>query len=223
MIKCENLTIKYDGFVVAKDLSFSVEQGDWLCIMGENGCGKSSLVKAMLGLLKTSGGKIEKNFEGGAGYVPQLPPLQSDFPASAGEIVLSGFLKKAGLFYSRAQKKEALCIMEQLGIENFKNVCFREMSGGQRQRVLLARALCAGDKLLVLDEPMTGLDEEITENFYCVLSELNKKGTTIIMISHDSENAVKYANKILCFKNGNYFFGDTKAFIKEGYCDGNDF
>lgn len=214
MIKCENVTIKYGPFTVLENVSFSVEKGDFLTILGENGCGKSSLVKGILGLSKISGGKIEKNFSGGVGYVPQLPPVQSDFPASAIEIVMSGFVKKAGLFYSREQKKEALLKMERLGISDIKNMCFREMSGGQRQRVLLSRALCAGEELLVLDEPIASLDEDITESFYEILCDLNKKGTTIIMISHDSKNALRFSNKVLVFKNRDYFFGDVETFIK---------
>lgn len=214
MINCENVTIKYGSATVMENISFSVEKGDFLTILGENGCGKSSLVKGILGLSKISGGKIEKNISRGVGYVPQLPPVQSDFPASAMEIVMSGFVKKAGLFYSREQKKEALLKMEKLGISDIKNMCFREMSGGQRQRVLLSRALCAGEELLVLDEPIASLDEDITESFYEILGDINKNGTTIIMISHDSKNALKFSNKVLVFKNRDYFFGDVETFIK---------
>ena len=214
MIKCENVTIKYGSFTALENVSFSVEKGDFLTILGENGCGKSSLVKGILGLSKISGGKIEKNISGGIGYVPQLPPVQSDFPASAMEIVLSGFVKKAGLFYSGAQKREALSKMERLGIADKKNMCFRELSGGQRQRVLLSRALCAGEELLVLDEPIASLDEDVTKDFYEILCDLNRNGTTIIMISHDRKKALKFSNKVLLFKNREYFFGDVETFIK---------
>ena len=214
MIKCENVSIKYGSFTAVKDVSFFVEKGDFVTVLGENGCGKSSLIKAVLGLCSVSGGKISVDAAGGIGYVPQLMPVQENFPASAMEIVLSGFVKKAGLFYSAEQKRQATDVLKKLEIENAKKLCFREMSGGQRQRVLLARALCAGDKLLVLDEPVASLDEEISKTFYGILSEQNRQGTTVLMISHDSENALKYSNKILCFKNGDYFFGETKSFVK---------
>lgn len=214
MIKLTNVSVKYEGFTAIENISLEVNKGDWFCITGDNGCGKSSLLKAILGLHKTDG-KIEKNISGGIGYVPQFSPVQSDFPASVFEIVLSGHIKKAGLFYSLSQKKNAAEKLEIMGISDIKRACFRELSGGQRQRVLIARALCAGESVLVLDEPMVGLDGESEEKLYATLKDLNDSGVTIIMVSHDYKNVIKYASKIMHIEKNNYFIGTKEQFIKK--------
>lgn len=201
-LKCENLTTGYDGKAVAKNINFEISSGDYLCIVGENGSGKSTLVKTLLGLNKPISGNI---FFGDGfkkqelGYLPQQTLVQKDFPATVYEIVISGFQGKAGLrpFYTADEKKEAISNMKEMGIYELKDRSYRELSGGQQQRVLLARALCATRKMLLLDEPVAGLDPYVTEEMYQVIKSLNDKGITIIMISHDINAAIKYATHIL--------------------------
>ena len=191
----------YGSRAVAEGLNFTVEQGDYLCIVGENGSGKTTLMKTLLGLQAPLSGEIRKEgLDAGAiGYLPQQTDVQKDFPASVREIVLSGFQGRCGLrpFYTREQKEQAARNMERLGISGLARRSFRELSGGQKQRVLLARALCATDKVLLLDEPVSGLDPEATELMYRIIQELNEAGTTIIMISHDLAAAETYAKHTL--------------------------
>ena len=196
-----DLNVGYGSRAVAEGLNFTVEQGDYLCIVGENGSGKTTLMKTLLGLQAPLSGEIRKEgLEAGAiGYLPQQTDVQKDFPASVREIVLSGFQGRCGLrpFYTREQKEQAARNMERLGISGLARRSFRELSGGQKQRVLLARALCATDKVLLLDEPVSGLDPEATELMYRIIQELNEAGTTIIMISHDLTAAETYAKHTL--------------------------
>ena len=212
LIECKNLYVNYDGKAVVNDLSFSVEDGDAVCIVGENGSGKTTLVKAILGLVKLSGGSV--NFGGGLkqneiGYLPQQTEVQRDFPASVREIVLSGCINGCGMrpFYSKAQKEAAAANMKKLGISDLAGRCYRELSGGQQQRVLLARALCATKSLLVLDEPVAGLDPVVTQELYRLISDINKEGITVIMVSHDIAAAVQYATHILHISHKPLFFG----------------
>ncbi|MGN0442299.1 MAG: metal ABC transporter ATP-binding protein [Acutalibacteraceae bacterium] len=215
IIECKNISMSYDGVTVFDSLSFSVESGDYLCIVGENGSGKSTLMKGLLGLKPLKSGEIIysdglKKTE--IGYLPQQTGAQKDFPASVYEVVLSGRLNKRGLapFYSRADKKTALDNMEKLGIASLKNRCYRELSGGQQQRVLLARALCATSKLLILDEPVTGLDPLAASEMYDIIKTLNEEnGITVIMVSHDIVAAVDKADHILHLSNKELFFGTT--------------
>ena len=202
-IKCTDLSVGYESKIVAGGLNFSVEAGDYLCIVGENGSGKSTLMKTLLGLLVPIRGSVvfgdglKKN---GIGYLPQQTPIQRDFPASVKEVVISGCLSQSGLspFYSAAQKALAAEAMEKMRITDLAKRCYRELSGGQQQRVLLARALCATRTLLLLDEPVSGLDPSVTAEMYRLIDELNKNdGVTIIMISHDVEAAVRYATNVL--------------------------
>ena len=173
VIECKNVVLSYENTVVARNLIFSVNEGDFLCIVGENGSGKSTLVKAMLGLKSVTSDELR--FGEGVttrqiGYLPQQTTAQQDFPASVSEVVLSGCLSdKKGLFYSKANKQTALDNMKKLEIEGLQNRCYRELSGGQQQRVLLARALCAAKKLLLLDEPVAGLDPVVTADFYSLI------------------------------------------------------
>ena len=212
-IICKNLVVGYEGQVVRDNINFVVEKGDYLCIVGENGSGKSTLMKTLLSLKKPIGGEII--FGDGLnaneiGYLPQQSTVKRDFPATNFEIVLSGNLGKRGFFYSKSDKDRAIKSMERLHVLEFKNRCFRELSGGQQQRILLARALCATEKALLLDEPVSGLDPKVTSEMYNLVKELNEKDNiTIIMISHDLNDALKYANKILHI--GTQIFFGTKS------------
>ena len=200
LLTCEKVSLGYGSRVVVKDLSFKIRAGDYLCIVGENGAGKSTLIKTLLGLQKPLGGKILLNVTAGeVGYLPQQTQIQKDFPASVEEIILSGCLsrKKFLPFYSVEDKQRCACNMERLKISALAKKSFRELSGGQQQRVLLARALCAAGKILLLDEPIAGLDPEAAADMYKIISELNRSGITIIMISHDVDEATKYATHVL--------------------------
>lgn len=218
-IKCENLALAYEGQTVVSDLNFEVNRGDYLCIVGENGSGKSTLVKAILGLKNANSGKII--FADGLGrkeigYLPQQTIVQKDFPAVVEEIVLSGCLSKCGLrpFYNKEEKQLAKANLKRLEIEDLAGRCYRELSGGQQQRVLLARALCATGKLLLLDEPVTGLDPRLTKEFYDIVETLNKKDKiTIVMVSHDINAAIKYASHILHVGTP-LFFGTKENYLK---------
>ena len=218
LLKCEKLTLGYDGRAVASDINFEINSGDYLCIVGENGSGKSTLVKTLLGLQSPISGNIV--FGDGLssreiGYLPQQTVVQRDFPASVSEIVISGCLGRKGLkpFYSKEDKKRAAEAIERMDITSLRNRCYRELSGGQQQRVLLARALCATQRILLLDEPVTGLDPMVTAEMYALIKNLNKQGITIIMISHDINAAVEYASHILHI-GSTYFFGTTEDYIK---------
>lgn len=205
LLECENLTIGYGSKIIQKNLNIRIQSGDYFFIIGENGAGKSTLLKTILGFEPPISGKITftEGFEkGSVGYLPQQNSSLKEFPATVEEIVLSGCNGKLGLFpfYSKEHKKTAHENMEKLGILEFKNKSFNELSGGQQQRVLLARALCAAEKLLILDEPVKGFDSKITEEMYKDILELNKSGMTIIMISHDLEAAKKYATQTLELK-----------------------
>ena len=202
-LTCKDLSLGYDGKVIVEHLNFSVCKGNYLCIVGENGSGKSTLVKALLHLKKPLSGQL-KFGDGLArnkiGYLPQQTTVQRDFPASVGEIVRSGCLNQGSLrpFYTAAEKARADAAMKKMGIGHLAKACYRELSGGQQQRVLLARALCATRELLLLDEPVAGLDPKVTKELYDLIYELNQKdGITVIMVSHDIASAVRYASHIL--------------------------
>lgn len=218
-MSCKNLVLGYDGRAVTRDLTFEVNKGDYLCIVGENGAGKSTLIKTLLGLIEPLEGSIStdeglKTYE--IGYLPQQTEVQKDFPASVWEIVLSGTLAKCGRrpFYRRQEKRDAEENMKKMSIWGLRKKCYRNLSGGQQQRVLLARALCATTKLLLLDEPVSGLDPKVTAEFYQLVEGLNKEGITIIMVSHDIQAAVQYANCILHIDQKQLFFGEKEAYLK---------
>lgn len=220
LISCKNVYLSYENNSVIEDLSFSVESGDYLCIVGENGSGKSTLIKSMLGLKITAGGHLHMG-EGltskEIGYLPQQNTSQKDFPASVFEVVLSGCIgsKSGKLFFSAKDKQLALENMKKLDILSLKNMCYRELSGGQQQRVLLARALCATKKLLLLDEPVTGLDPIVTAELYSLIRKINKEyGITIVMVSHDLFSAVSQADKILHLRKKDSFFGTTEEYVE---------
>lgn len=218
LIECRGLAVGYDGRPAAEGLSFSVMPGDYICIVGENGSGKSTLMRTLLGLLPPVGGEITlaPGLGGGIGYLPQQTETQRDFPASVWEIVLSGCLnsgKRFRPFYTRVQKQLARDTMAQMGITDLKKRCYRELSGGQQQRVLLARALCAAEKVLLLDEPVSGLDPKVTEDMYKLIDHLNRDdGITIIMISHDM-TAVERAGKVL-HVGKRPFFGTREEYLQ---------
>lgn len=221
-IKCENLVLGYEGVAVAEHISFEVNKGDYLYIVGENGAGKSTLMKTLLGLTPLMGGNIAVGDGLEAheiGYLPQQTFVQKDFPASVWEIVLSGTLPKCGMrpFFGKAQKQLAEKNMRRMDIWDLKKECYRNLSGGQQQRVLLARALCASSKLLVLDEPVTGLDPKVTAEFYQLIRKLNEEGLTIIMVSHDIHAAVTYASHILHIEKERSFIGTTAAYRESDF------
>ena len=220
LITCQDLTLGYENTPVAQHLSFTVAQGQYLCIVGENGSGKSTLMKTLLGLRAPLAGSItfgDGLHKNEIGYLPQQTPVQRDFPASVQEVVLSGCLNRCGLrpFYYKAERALAARSMERLGIAPIARRCYRELSGGQQQRVLLARALCATRKLLLLDEPVAGLDPKVTAELYDLVAELNRTdGITVIMISHDIAAAVQYASHILHIGEGQrLFFGTAAAYL----------
>ena len=200
---CKNLAIGYDGKAIREEINFSVDRGDYVCIVGENGSGKSTLIRTLLGLQPPVSGQIL--FGDGLqskeiGYLPQQTVVQKDFPASVGEIVLSGCQNRCGLrpFYNKKEKELAADMMHKLQITNLENHCYRDLSGGQQQRVLLARALCATKQLLLLDEPVSGLDPDAAEDMYRLIENLNRKEQiTVIMITHDVNKATGYASHIL--------------------------
>ena len=213
----KNLSLGYDSEIIVKNLNFRVNPGDYLCIVGENGSGKSTLVRTLLNLQAPLGGEIilgDDLNRHEIGYLPQQTIVQKDFPASVREIVLSGCQGRCRLkpFYSKEDKRLAEENMNRMGITALSNRCYRELSGGQQQRVLLARALCATGKILLLDEPVSRLDPKVTSEMYDLLSELSKGGITIIMISHDIETAVKYATHILHIGK-KVFFGSTDEYL----------
>lgn len=217
LIQCCDLSLGYEGKCVLSHLELSVQEGDYLAIVGENGAGKSTLLKGILGLIRPTGGHIHFHLPPKEiGYLPQQTPIQRDFPASVMEVVLSGLLASKGYapFYTRADRETALAKLRLLGAEDLANRCYRELSGGQQQRVLLARALCATRKMLLLDEPVSGLDPKVTAEMYALIEKLNREdGITVIMISHDIAAAVKYASHILHIGDA-VFFGTRSEYLR---------
>ena len=221
ILSCRDLCLGWNGREVQHNLNFEIHSGDYLCIVGENGAGKSTLMKTVLGLHPALSGTVETG-EGlrrnDIGYLPQQTQVQRDFPASVWEIVLSGFQSHAGLrpFYSSWEKEQAKQNMERLGVTEFSRRCYQELSGGQQQRVLLARALCATRKCLLLDEPVSGLDPKVTGQMYELIRDLNREGITIIMVSHDLEGALQYASHILHLGR-TAWFGTKEEYVKTGF------
>ena len=224
LIKCNNVCLAYENHTVVTDLSFSVQKGDYLCIIGENGSGKSTLMKALLGLKSVESGSIVMGDglrQNEIGYLPQQTGLQKDFPASVREVVLSGRINRLGFrpFFSKTDKQIADQNMERLGITPLKNSCYRELSGGQQQRVLLARALCATRKVLLLDEPVAGLDLMVTEELYNIIYDLNRNhDITVIMITHDVDRALRDATHILHLHKDETFYGDKESYLECTTC-----
>lgn len=224
LLRCNNISLAYENNIVVRDLSFEINNGDYLCIIGENGSGKSTLMKALLGLKSVDKGSIafgEGLRKNQIGYLPQQTGIQKDFPASVWEVVLSGRINSLGFkpFFTSKDKQIARENLELLNISNLRNKCYRELSGGQQQRVLLARALCATSRLLLLDEPVAGLDLLVTEEMYHIIYDLNRnQGITVIMISHDLDRALRDATHILHLHQDNIFFGEKAEYLECPEC-----
>ncbi len=202
LIAAKDLAVGFGSQVVADKIDFEINSGDFVCIVGENGSGKSTLVKTIMSLLPPISGHVVlgeglKRTE--MGYLGQQTDVQRDFPASVEEIVLSGCLNSCGKrpFFNRQDRKLAEANMVRTGVLNLRRRCYRELSGGQQQRVLLARALCASTRVILLDEPVTGLDPVASAEMYRILADLNSSGMTIVMVSHDIAPALEHATKVL--------------------------
>lgn len=217
LIDCRAISVAYENKCIISNLTFSVNEGDYICIVGENGSGKSTLIKTILSLKEIIKGELilgEGLRRNEIGYLPQQTSIQRDFPANVWEIVLSGFMNKRKLtpFYSQKDKISADKNITRLGISDLKKRSYNELSGGQQQRVLLARALCATSKLLILDEPVSGLDPNVTQDMYQLIQAINKDGITIIMVSHDMRGTMKHASHILHLSNEGDFFGTVQEY-----------
>ena len=218
LIVCKDLTLGYEGKPILKGLSFTVKAGDYLCIVGENGSGKSTLIKTLLGLVPPLGGTVELTgglTQRGIGYLPQHTDVQKDFPASVREVVLSGCQgrRKNGFFYNKEEKQLAADSMERMDIQDLAKRSYRDLSGGQQQRVLLARALCAMQRVLILDEPISGLDPHATAEMYQLIYELYASGVTVIMISHDVTASLRYAEHVLHIGK-QIFYGTKREYLE---------
>ena len=219
LIVCRDVSLGYEGQSVLSHLDLTVRAGDYLCIVGDNGSGKSTLLRGLLGLLPPQSGEIlraEELRRGAIGYLPQQTRAQRDFPATVFEVVLSGCLNEKGMrfFYSPAQKSKALMNMGKLGILELKDQCYRDLSGGQQQRVLLARALCAASRLLILDEPITGLDPAAAQDLYKILAYLNaKEGMAIVMVTHDLRASLRNARSVLHIGHRGIFHGTVEEYL----------
>ncbi|MGM9619050.1 MAG: metal ABC transporter ATP-binding protein [Oscillospiraceae bacterium] len=220
LLSCRDLSLGYEHQPLVEHLTLDICAGDYLCVVGENGSGKSTFLKSVLGLIRPLSGEIRRSSAlaaSGVGYLPQQTQSQRDFPATVKEVVLSGFLSARGLrfTYTPAELSAAMMHMGKLGVLELQNACYRELSGGQQQRVLLARALCAASKLLVLDEPVTGLDPAAAQDLYKTLRYLNEKeGIAVLMVTHDLQNALSEAGHILHIGQRRWFYGTAEEFLR---------
>lgn len=218
LLTCRNASFGYDGEVVLSGIDFTLYGGEYMCILGENGAGKSTLVKGILGLISPTAGEIE--FGEGlraceVGYLPQQTQVHKSFPASVLEVVLSGRINSMGMrpFYNRKDREDALKKLELMGMKGTERRSFQELSGGQMQRVLLARAMCAAGRFILLDEPVSGLDPAATTDLYELIADINKNmGMTVIMVSHDTEAAIKYASHIMQLSHTQLFYGTVDEY-----------
>lgn len=218
LFSCRDAALGYEHRPLVEHLNFEVHRGDYICVVGENGSGKSTLLRSMLGLVEPLSGEIccPAQKEGGIGYLPQQTDSQRSFPATVEEVVLSGFLNrhKIHVIYSRAEKASALMNMGKLGVLELRKRCYRDLSGGQQQRVLLARALCAAESLLILDEPVTGLDPAATQELYKILRYLNEKeNIAIVMVTHDLAAALREAGTVMHIGRSGWFYGTVEEYL----------
>ncbi len=214
LVECNDVCVNYGNFQACRSVNFKINPGDYVCIVGSNGSGKTTLVKAILGLLPIKSGKITLD-KLKTGYLPQQNNIQRDFPASVKEVILSGCLTRGRLFYSRRDRENLQKQIKSLSLEKIAEKSFSELSGGQQQRVLLARALCAAKNLLVLDEPVTGLDPLVTEELYSIIKKLNtEQNIAVLMVSHDVQRAVNSASHILHMNREPLFFGTAEEYKK---------
>ena len=217
-IQINDLTLGYGTRKIIKNLSLTINKGEYIYVIGENGVGKSTLIKGLIGTLKPIKGsiKFDENFKkNDIGYIPQLNTSMKNFPASVLEIVLSGTINSNvfSVFYKKSEKELTKKVLKELNIYDLKDKCFKELSGGQQRKVLLARAMTSTSKILIMDEPVTGLDPKATSNFYELIKKLNKENNiTVIVVSHDIKSAAKYADKILHIHNDGYCFGTVDEF-----------
>ncbi len=222
LVSCVKAGLGYDNKAIIENFDFDVYEGDYVCVVGENGSGKSTLIKTILGLIKPVSGqaRLHGTLKNGAiGYLPQQTQVQKHFPASVMEVVMSGFLNKTRWkpLFGKTEKKKALKNLDRMEVLSLKNKCYGELSGGQQQRVLLARALCAAEKILVLDEPVTGLDPAAAAAMYAILQDLNNEGMAIVMVTHDLKSIVNRAGKILHISEGGYFYGTVDEYMESDY------
>ena len=219
LIVCRDVSLGYEGQTVLSHLDLTVRDGDYLCIVGDNGSGKSTLLRGLLGLLPPQAGEILRAPElerGAVGYLPQQTRAQRDFPATVFEVALSGCLNQKGsrFFYTRAQKSQALMNLGKLGVLEWKDKCYRDLSGGQQQWVLLARALCAAGRLLILDEPITGLDPDAAQDLYKILDYLNRtEHMAIVMVTHDLAPALRSAKTVFHIGQRGTFLGTAADYL----------
>lgn len=219
LIALKDVTIAFEGSVAVDRVSLTVEKGDYLVVLGENGSGKSTLMRAMLGLVKPKSGSVvygDGLLKNQIGYLPQQTAAQRDFPASVEEVVLSGCVNRMGrrCFYNKPDREKARANMELLDIMPLRKKSYRVLSGGQQQRALLARALCATDALLILDEPVTGLDPTASEELYEVIRDLNRKhGVAVVMVSHDLTGALRDARHVAVMNRGMDFYGTPAEYM----------
>ncbi len=215
MLTVKDLTVSLNGTDILENISFDVKKGEYISIVGENGSGKSTLIKAILGQISKKSGSIEFSEKAGRiGYLPQQTNIKN-FPASSLEVVLSGCIgSMKSPFFSKKEKQTALKNMERLNISHLAKKNFTYLSGGEKQRVLLARAMCAGENMLILDEPVTGLDPLVTEEMYKLIKKLNEEEkVTVLMVSHDIPQAAKYSSKILHIGRSVRFFGTSEEYV----------
>ena len=221
ILSCRDICCADDGHEGLSNINFEINAGSYLCIVGENGAGKSTLLKGILRLKKPHSGEIiygDGLKDSPIGYLPQQTAVQRDFPASVSEVVLSGCLgrhtgKHMHFFYTKNDHELISENLKRMGISDLSGRCYRELSGGQQQRVLLARALCASETILLLDEPVTGLDPAAAFDMYQLISRINREdNVTVIMVSHDVKEAVPYASHILHLGHKQLFFGTSEAY-----------
>lgn len=212
-----SIAYDHEQHFAVEDVSFSVEEGEYLCIVGSNGSGKSTLIKGVVGLVPLSAGSIIHSYGPESyAYLAQINTIEKEFPATVAEVVLSGTQNKGkGLpFYTKEDKQVAEQAMETLNITALKDKRIGNLSGGQQQRVMLARAICRNPKMLILDEPCTGLDPVITREFYQLLGAYNKQGMTIVMVSHDADQVENYANRVIVMNQTIEFDGPAEVWAQ---------